>query len=214
MPYLSFSLCSCATWSVVFSQLSISVFQGFCFCYLRLQIRNPILDWEMRSLMILRSPLCWLQFYCQVEESMSIYVASRRLSGGTTVTALRYATSLRSYSTSFREERDTFGPIQVPSDKFGIWSLRNVEFSLILEGNVSQCFICCVSQIVGSPDAEIAAELRNRWWARANAWTNCPRFWRLEEMRCQGNILAPGFGVNLHLNSHLLSRIWFCDELS
>lgn len=26
----------------------------------------------------------------------------------------------RSYSTSFREERDTFGPIQVPSDKFGI----------------------------------------------------------------------------------------------
>ncbi|EOA28984.1 hypothetical protein CARUB_v10025236mg [Capsella rubella] len=59
------------------------------------------------------------------------YVASRRLPGGTTATALRYATALRSYSTSFREERDTFGPIQVPSDK--LWgaqtqrSLQNFE---------------------------------------------------------------------------------------
>lgn len=26
----------------------------------------------------------------------------------------------RPYPISFREERDTFGPIQVPSDKFGI----------------------------------------------------------------------------------------------
>jgi fumarate hydratase class II len=79
----------------------------------------------------LSSPSPSSKFYCQVEESMSIYVASRRLSGGTTVTALRYATSLRSYSTSFREERDTFGPIQVPSDK--LWgaqtqrSLQNFE---------------------------------------------------------------------------------------
>ncbi|KAL0671998.1 hypothetical protein Bca4012_034702 [Brassica carinata] len=57
---------------------------------------------------------------------MAIYVASRRLSSGT---ALR---AMRSYSTSsFREERDTFGPIQVPSDK--LWgaqtqrSLQNFE---------------------------------------------------------------------------------------
>lgn len=129
-PISSLSLCSSATWSVVFSQLSIFVFQGFCFCCLRLQIRSVvILVWEMRNLMILRSPLCWLQFYSQVEESMAIYVASRRLSGGTTATALRYATSLRSYSTLFREERDTFGPIQVPSDKLGIWSLPETLIS-------------------------------------------------------------------------------------
>uniref|UniRef100_M4DY04 fumarate hydratase n=1 Tax=Brassica campestris TaxID=3711 RepID=M4DY04_BRACM len=57
--------------------------------------------------------------------TMAINVASRRLSSGT---ALRRA--MRSYST-FREERDTFGPIQVPSDK--LWgaqtqrSLQNFE---------------------------------------------------------------------------------------
>ncbi|XP_013632358.1 PREDICTED: fumarate hydratase 1, mitochondrial-like [Brassica oleracea var. oleracea] len=62
---------------------------------------------------------------------MAIYVASRRLSARTTAATLRYATALRSYSTSFREERDTFGPIQVPSDK--LWgaqtqrSLQNFE---------------------------------------------------------------------------------------
>ncbi|KAF3557516.1 hypothetical protein F2Q69_00010249 [Brassica cretica] len=62
---------------------------------------------------------------------MAIYVASRRLSSGTAAATLRYATAMRSYSTSFREERDTFGPIQVPSDK--LWgaqtqrSLQNFE---------------------------------------------------------------------------------------
>lgn len=49
---------------------------------------------------------------------MALYVLSRRLSArstSTTVLSLRFA----SYSSSsFREERDTFGPIQVPSDKF------------------------------------------------------------------------------------------------
>lgn len=90
---------------------------------------------------------------------MAIYVASRRLSSGTTATALRYATALRSYSTSFREERDTFGPIQVPSDKFGNSSLSDryigkTIFTVIIHG-----LIVVVCQIVGSPDAEIAAEL-------------------------------------------------------
>ncbi|XWS76604.1 hypothetical protein CRYUN_Cryun01aG0191000 [Craigia yunnanensis] len=66
---------------------------------------------------------------------MAIYIGSRRLSSGSTtsqlVTSLRYATCWRSYSTSFREERDTFGPINVPSDK--LWgaqthrSLQNFE---------------------------------------------------------------------------------------
>ncbi|KAF2568163.1 hypothetical protein F2Q68_00023631 [Brassica cretica] len=68
----------------------------------------------------------------QKKNPMAIYVASRRLSARTTTAALRYATAMRSYSTSsFREERDTFGPIQVPSDK--LWgaqtqrSLQNFE---------------------------------------------------------------------------------------
>ncbi|KAG2309261.1 hypothetical protein Bca52824_029009 [Brassica carinata] len=38
---------------------------------------------------------------------------ARRLSSGTAVATLRYATVMRSYSTSFREERDTFGPNQI-----------------------------------------------------------------------------------------------------
>ena len=58
---------------------------------------------------------------------MAINVASRRLSSGT---ALRRA--MRSYST-FREERDTFGPIQVPSDKFGDLSLEEVRRQGIME---------------------------------------------------------------------------------
>lgn len=53
---------------------------------------------------------------------MAMFVASRRLSNGLTpsllVGVLR-STYWRSYSTSFREERDTFGPILVPSDKLG-----------------------------------------------------------------------------------------------
>ncbi|KAK3037009.1 hypothetical protein RJ639_031583 [Escallonia herrerae] len=66
---------------------------------------------------------------------MAVFLASRRLSGGSTASllagSLRYTTCWRSYSTSFREERDTFGPIQVPTDK--LWgaqtqrSLQNFE---------------------------------------------------------------------------------------
>ncbi|KAG5514193.1 hypothetical protein RHGRI_035555 [Rhododendron griersonianum] len=49
---------------------------------------------------------------------MAIFIASRRLSGGsTTASLLRFSACWRSFSTSFREERDTFGPISVPSDK-------------------------------------------------------------------------------------------------
>lgn len=65
---------------------------------------------------------------------MSLYIASRRLSSRSSMPAtaavLRSAW-LRFYSTSFREERDTFGPINVPSDK--LWgaqtqrSLQNFE---------------------------------------------------------------------------------------
>lgn len=57
-----------------------------------------------------------------VEKQMAVYVISRRLLGGGSTTsqlagALRYGACWRSYSTSFREEKDTFGPILVPSDK-------------------------------------------------------------------------------------------------
>uniref|UniRef100_M4FIB4 Disease resistance protein winged helix domain-containing protein n=1 Tax=Brassica campestris TaxID=3711 RepID=M4FIB4_BRACM len=66
------------------------------------------------------------------QKNPSIYVPSRRISSGTAAATLRYATAMRSYSTSFMEERDTFGPIQVSS-----------ALSLL-----SLC------QILGSPDAE------------------------------------------------------------
>ncbi|KDP28204.1 hypothetical protein JCGZ_13975 [Jatropha curcas] len=65
---------------------------------------------------------------------MATGVVARRLSHGSTssqsIGSLRFA-SWRLYSTAFREERDTFGPIQVPSDK--LWgaqtqrSLQNFE---------------------------------------------------------------------------------------
>ncbi|KAJ8774251.1 hypothetical protein K2173_009682 [Erythroxylum novogranatense] len=61
---------------------------------------------------------------------MAVYMVSRRLSGGSK-TALHYATCWRSYSTGYREETDTFGPIRVPDDK--LWgaqtqrSLRNFD---------------------------------------------------------------------------------------
>lgn len=49
---------------------------------------------------------------------MAIGIVARRLSRGSqTLGSLNYA-SWRLYSTGFREERDTFGPIQVPNDKF------------------------------------------------------------------------------------------------
>lgn len=59
---------------------------------------------------------------------MAMYIVSRRLAGGSVastqlVGTLRYAAYLRSYSTAFREERDTFGPVLVPSDKSVTFSL-------------------------------------------------------------------------------------------
>ncbi|KMT09246.1 hypothetical protein BVRB_6g133460 [Beta vulgaris subsp. vulgaris] len=60
---------------------------------------------------------------------MAMYLANRRLTTGSSA-ALRCAW-FRFYSSSFREERDTFGPIHVPSDK--LWgaqtqrSLQNFE---------------------------------------------------------------------------------------
>ncbi|KAH1136265.1 hypothetical protein GLYMA_10G016200v4 [Glycine max] len=63
--------------------------------------------------------------------AMAFYVLSRRLSAGsnsTTLLALRFASSSRSFSSSFREERDTFGPIQVPSDKlWGAQTQRSLQ---------------------------------------------------------------------------------------
>ncbi|KAH0738780.1 hypothetical protein KY290_037485 [Solanum tuberosum] len=50
---------------------------------------------------------------------MAMLNAARRLSAGSALSdSLRYTSSWRFFSTSFREERDTFGPILVPSDKF------------------------------------------------------------------------------------------------
>ena len=75
--------------------------------------------------------------------TMAMYTIPRRVqSGSATVVVSRFATSLnlRFYSTSFREERDTFGPILVPSDKFrsslysSFFQLNWIsDFSLILK---------------------------------------------------------------------------------
>ncbi|GMQ00228.1 hypothetical protein CsSME_00047409 [Camellia sinensis var. sinensis] len=62
---------------------------------------------------------------------MAMFMASRRLSAGSEASLMRFTVCWRSFSTSFREERDTFGPILVPSDK--LWgaqtqrSLQNFE---------------------------------------------------------------------------------------
>ncbi|KAL5701028.1 fumarate hydratase [Ranunculus cassubicifolius] len=56
---------------------------------------------------------------------MALFTASRRISS--TTSNFRYS-YLRSFSTAFREERDTFGPIQVPSDKlWGAQTQRSLQ---------------------------------------------------------------------------------------
>ncbi|KAK9139280.1 hypothetical protein Scep_008961 [Stephania cephalantha] len=58
---------------------------------------------------------------------MALLAASRRVSVASTTAALRYR-CLRSFSTAFREERDTFGPIQVPSDRlWGAQTQRSLQ---------------------------------------------------------------------------------------
>lgn len=66
---------------------------------------------------------------------MAMLVAARRLSAVSD--SLRYSYSWRFFSTSFREERDTFGPILVPSDKFVL------SFSLIF--HLFAHLFCCFS---------------------------------------------------------------------
>lgn len=60
--------------------------------------------------------------------------AARRLSAGSALSdSLRYtSSSWRFFSTSFREERDTFGPILVPSDKFVLFSLYFSIFACLI----------------------------------------------------------------------------------
>ncbi|TXG54283.1 hypothetical protein EZV62_019539 [Acer yangbiense] len=64
---------------------------------------------------------------------MAVYIVSRRFSSCRSTTsqlvgALRYGTGWRPYSTAFREERDTFGPIQVPSDRlWGAQTQRSLQ---------------------------------------------------------------------------------------
>ncbi|KAF3602385.1 hypothetical protein F2Q69_00034844 [Brassica cretica] len=58
---------------------------------------------------------------------MAIYVASGQLSRGIAAATLRYASAMGSYPTSFREERDTFGPIQVRSNNPDAETLQNFE---------------------------------------------------------------------------------------
>ncbi|KAF3548974.1 hypothetical protein DY000_02010192 [Brassica cretica] len=58
------------------------------------------------------SSITQLSTFVSQEEPMAIYVASGKLSRGIAAATLRYATAMGSYSMSFREERDTFGPIQ------------------------------------------------------------------------------------------------------
>lgn len=92
---------------------------------------------------------------------MAMYIASRRFSGGSAIGALRYAgcTFLRPYSTSFREERDTFGPILVPSDKLvSLFLLLLKATQEVLRSVLTKLFPCAF-KVVGGADAEIVAEL-------------------------------------------------------
>ncbi|KAL6210335.1 hypothetical protein ACLB2K_015568 [Fragaria x ananassa] len=57
-----------------------------------------------------------------------MYVISRRVTAGSTPFRYAATTCWRNYSTSFREERDTFGPILVPSDKlWGAQTQRSLQ---------------------------------------------------------------------------------------
>ncbi|KAL6217190.1 hypothetical protein ACLB2K_010407 [Fragaria x ananassa] len=59
---------------------------------------------------------------------MAMYVISRRVTAGSTPFCYAATTCWRNYSTSFREERDTFGPILVPSDKlWGAQTQRSLQ---------------------------------------------------------------------------------------
>ncbi|XP_057995083.1 uncharacterized protein LOC110659213 [Hevea brasiliensis] len=83
---------------------------------------------------------------------MAMGILVRRLSRGSTtlqtVVSLRHA-SWRLYSKAFREERDTFGPIQVRADKFvfllskfsgcGVHKLKDHCKILKLAASVSRC---------------------------------------------------------------------------
>ncbi|KAJ6334426.1 hypothetical protein OIU78_011331 [Salix suchowensis] len=57
---------------------------------------------------------------------MAMSIVARRLSTGSTT--WRHGNWLRSFSTAFREERDTFGPISVPADKlWGAQTQRSLQ---------------------------------------------------------------------------------------
>ncbi|XP_009622148.1 fumarate hydratase 1, mitochondrial isoform X1 [Nicotiana tomentosiformis] len=60
---------------------------------------------------------------------MAMLIAARRLSAGSALSdSLRYTSCWRFFSTSFREEKDTFGPILVPSDKlWGAQTQRSLQ---------------------------------------------------------------------------------------
>ncbi|KAM1406069.1 hypothetical protein ACFX2F_000826 [Malus domestica] len=71
---------------------------------------------------------------------MAIYIVSRWAAGvSTPLPALRFATSLRPYSTKFREERDTFGPSTFPQTSCGGRRLRDHCRILILAASESEC---------------------------------------------------------------------------
>lgn len=101
---------------------------------------------------------------------MAMFAVSRRLSisGGSAIGALRYATTtvLKPLPTSFREERDTFGPILVPSDKFvsqtaliGFGSKTVTSLSLLFSGSFFLIVKVWFFQVVGGTDSKIVAEL-------------------------------------------------------
>lgn len=86
---------------------------------LRLQIRKVVMFfWSDKC--VIWWTLLWPICGTIRQKNPSIHVASRWISSGTAAATLRYATAMRTYSTSFMEERDTFGPIQVSSGKYMI----------------------------------------------------------------------------------------------
>ncbi|KAH0925279.1 hypothetical protein HID58_017535 [Brassica napus] len=80
------------------------------------------------------------------KKNPSIYVASRPPSSRTAAATLRDATAMGSYSTSFKEEKDTFTPSQV-------FPLSSMSY---------QSYNCCFCvKFWGSSDAEMLQNLKS-----------------------------------------------------
>ncbi|KAH0930945.1 hypothetical protein HID58_016672 [Brassica napus] len=156
--------CACTRWSVDdvnARDVAVGCSIAKLFALLKFWIYLLIINKKKKSILTalsLISPSVISKLSTTSVPTMAINVASRRLSSGT---ALRRA--MRSYST-FREERDTFGPIQVPSDKFGDLSLFRTSRSVVsasvnmeygLDPTIGKAIMQAAQEVIANRAAEI-----------------------------------------------------------